>query len=261
MHRTEGEGHVGNRFDPGDPLIPRPATLLTHDWCNAVQEELATTIEGLGGTLNTAATDGTPNQLLTKLNAKFGRLDLENTWSGAQTFAARPTYTAPVAASQILGVNALLHGDRLYAYTNTSTGLQELLIADTTYFDPSIDFAFEWSRPGGATITGIEVLFTNTSSSSDFLGFGRIVRRAYASAGFADSLIVDRQPVAGGPTLVSAAMNTGRTWRPVYLGATGSIELADGEICRMVLGYSIETGRATTRKAHAIRVTYTMPNV
>lgn len=85
MHRTEGDGHVSNLFDPGDPFIPTPATLVTADWANAVQEELALAIEGLGGTLATAATDTTPNQLLTRLNAKFGRLDLVNSWAAKQT--------------------------------------------------------------------------------------------------------------------------------------------------------------------------------
>jgi hypothetical protein len=54
MHRTEGDGHVSNLFDPGDPFIPRPATQMTYDWANAVQEELCSVIEGRGLTLDQA---------------------------------------------------------------------------------------------------------------------------------------------------------------------------------------------------------------
>lgn len=105
MHRTEGDGFVvdgvtgKNRFDPGDPLIPTPATMVTYDWANAVQEELSLTIEGLGGTLNTAATDTTPNQLLTRLNAKYGRLDLANTWAGNQSIGGTLGVTGNVAVN------------------------------------------------------------------------------------------------------------------------------------------------------------------
>jgi hypothetical protein len=58
MHRTEGDGYVvnggKNQFDPGDPFIPRPATQMTYDWANAVQEELCSVIEGRGLTLDQA---------------------------------------------------------------------------------------------------------------------------------------------------------------------------------------------------------------
>lgn len=110
MHRTEGDGNVANLFSPGDPFIPTPATQLTADWCNAVQEELALTVEGLGGTLNTAASDVTPNQLLTRLNAKFGRLDLANSWAAAQTFvggvSGNTTFTNNVSVGGSLAVTA-----------------------------------------------------------------------------------------------------------------------------------------------------------
>ena len=97
MHRIEGDGFVvvggKNMFTEGNPIIPTPATMVTADWANAAQEEIALTIEGLGGTLNTAATDTTPNQLLTRLNAKFGRLDLANTWASNQSIGGTLTVT------------------------------------------------------------------------------------------------------------------------------------------------------------------------
>lgn len=51
MHRIDGEGHVGNQFTEGVPNVT-PATVVTADWCNAVQEELVFVIEEAGITLD-----------------------------------------------------------------------------------------------------------------------------------------------------------------------------------------------------------------
>ncbi|HEX7126428.1 MAG TPA: hypothetical protein VF406_11770 [Thermodesulfobacteriota bacterium] len=40
MHRIDGFGHVGNLFTEGDPQIGQPATRVTDDWLNDVQENL-----------------------------------------------------------------------------------------------------------------------------------------------------------------------------------------------------------------------------
>jgi hypothetical protein len=48
MHRIDALGHVANMFDPGDPLVPRRPTKLDHTIMNALQEEIAKTIEGAG---------------------------------------------------------------------------------------------------------------------------------------------------------------------------------------------------------------------
>lgn len=55
MHRIDGLDHVGNLFSD-----VTPATVVTDDWLNAVQEELALLLEGMGVTL----VKGTNNQLL-----------------------------------------------------------------------------------------------------------------------------------------------------------------------------------------------------
>lgn len=138
MHRTEGDGFavVGgkNLFTEGDPLIPTPATQVTAEWANAVQEELALTIEGLGGTLNTAATDGTPNQLLARLNAKYGRLDWANSWAGNQAVGGTLGVTGntslggslAVTASTTLTGPATLNGAATVNSTLSVTGLATL---------------------------------------------------------------------------------------------------------------------------------------
>lgn len=52
MHRIDGEGNIANAFTEGDPGTGTPATQVTEDWLNAVQEEIAGVIEGAGDTLD-----------------------------------------------------------------------------------------------------------------------------------------------------------------------------------------------------------------
>ena len=53
MHRIDGPGYApGNAFTEGNPAVPTPATVVTADWLNAVQEEIAGVIEGAGDTLD-----------------------------------------------------------------------------------------------------------------------------------------------------------------------------------------------------------------
>lgn len=53
MHRVDGpDPGPGNSFRDGEPLASVPGTVVTDDWLNAVQEEIATTIERAGLTLS-----------------------------------------------------------------------------------------------------------------------------------------------------------------------------------------------------------------
>ncbi|SFW54325.1 hypothetical protein SAMN03159376_02091 [Pseudomonas sp. NFACC09-4] len=55
MHRIDGPGAtVDNKFTEGDPVSAVPATEVTGDWLNAVQEEIAAVIVSAGLTLNKA---------------------------------------------------------------------------------------------------------------------------------------------------------------------------------------------------------------
>jgi len=60
MHRTDGTGHVDNKFTDGNPATGTPGTKVEKEWLNAVQEELCNLLEGMGVTL----VKGTWNQLL-----------------------------------------------------------------------------------------------------------------------------------------------------------------------------------------------------
>lgn len=56
MHRIDGPGAaVGGLFTEGDPVSGVPATTVTGDWLNAVQEEIANTVTGAGIALNKAS--------------------------------------------------------------------------------------------------------------------------------------------------------------------------------------------------------------
>ena len=53
MHRIDTpDATPDHRFTEGDPTIPLPATMVSADWLNAVQEELSGVIEGAGLTLD-----------------------------------------------------------------------------------------------------------------------------------------------------------------------------------------------------------------
>lgn len=66
MHRIDGPGATSdNHFTAGNPTTGTPATVVTADWMNSVQEEVANVIEGAGIVLNKANN----NQLSLAINA------------------------------------------------------------------------------------------------------------------------------------------------------------------------------------------------
>lgn len=53
MHRIDGAAAApGGLFTEGDPNVGTPATVVTDDWLNAVQEEISGVIEGSGASLS-----------------------------------------------------------------------------------------------------------------------------------------------------------------------------------------------------------------
>ena len=59
MHRIDGQNHLNNRFQGGDPIQRVDSTVVTPEWLNSVQEEIANAIEYFGLSL-----DKTNNQQL-----------------------------------------------------------------------------------------------------------------------------------------------------------------------------------------------------
>ncbi len=69
MHRIDGAGNAGGKWVDEDVATGRQPTVITPDWMNAVQEELASLIEWAGLALN----KGDNTQLRQALLAKFQR--------------------------------------------------------------------------------------------------------------------------------------------------------------------------------------------
>lgn len=57
MHRTDADGAVDGKFQPGNPAIGQRATLIDADWLNGMQEEIATVIETAGIVLDKTRSD------------------------------------------------------------------------------------------------------------------------------------------------------------------------------------------------------------
>ncbi|MEJ1411084.1 MAG: hypothetical protein RPU60_12935 [Candidatus Sedimenticola sp. (ex Thyasira tokunagai)] len=68
MFEIDSPGHVANRFTEGDPLVPLPATQVSAEWLNAVQDELVSVIEGAGIVLDKED----PAQLLAAIGLLIG---------------------------------------------------------------------------------------------------------------------------------------------------------------------------------------------
>lgn len=90
MHRIDGDGYItlsGKRLFDDENLPTRAATQVTHEWANAVQEEIARVIENEGGTLNASTEDPLTdtNQLDTAINAKLvaSRISNDSTFPGS----------------------------------------------------------------------------------------------------------------------------------------------------------------------------------
>lgn len=67
MHRIDHATAVSNLFTEGNPSLGQPATVVTDDWLNDVQEELITILAAAGVT----PVKGTQNQLLAALSTLF----------------------------------------------------------------------------------------------------------------------------------------------------------------------------------------------
>lgn len=107
MHRIDGDSHVSNLFDEGDPGVPRDPTQITAKWLNAVQEELCNFLVDRGITLS----DANDEQLIEALHAApssgTGTYQ-KRTMTLLNTFATSGGYT--VKAYRVLGGRVQLEG-------------------------------------------------------------------------------------------------------------------------------------------------------
>lgn len=80
MHRIDSDASVNGLFSAGNPASGQPGTVVSPEWLNAIQEEIAGLIEAMGGTL--AKADNT--QLAAAVLALLARV---STWTARQTFS------------------------------------------------------------------------------------------------------------------------------------------------------------------------------
>lgn len=158
MHRIDGVGHLANMFTEGDPGLGQPATRITKDWLNAVQEELSGVVLGAGLALDK------PNnaQVLAALRALYG-YRAEVTLTAAEMIALFTTPKTLVAAPGagkaivLLGAglfldynsvayNGIAAGEDLaFKYTDAS-GAQVAQVETTGFLDQTSD-QFRWVYP------------------------------------------------------------------------------------------------------------------
>lgn len=100
MHRIDGPGATpDNRFTEGDPASSLPATVVTDDWLNDVQEELLSILADRG----IAPVKGTQNQVLAAIKAI------------AQAYAA-----IQQATTSVMGGGKTATADDAYAGSSTT---------------------------------------------------------------------------------------------------------------------------------------------
>jgi hypothetical protein len=160
MYRTDGEGHIDNRFVDGDPSIPTMATQVPAAWLTTIQEEIANVVEAGGVTLD--KTD--EGQLLEALNAQYPRLDAENTFPKAQTFNAPVSFGGEVTYTSGRFVKVLKTGAEAIArWANSSGGI---ILFEASTLDNYIgndasfpeQFAFRFEPRPRASVYSVRIL-------------------------------------------------------------------------------------------------------
>lgn len=140
MHRIDHSTAVGSQpapdaagtpgfFTKGDPQIPVPATVVTADWANAQQEELAFVIEQAG--LSLSKTDNT--QLRQAIVAIIGQLSLavidrDVTQAEVVNTAAETTIYSFSVPGGTLGLDRALRLTLLADYLNNSGVVQNFTV-------------------------------------------------------------------------------------------------------------------------------------
>ncbi len=145
MHRIDTLDSVGGKFSEGNPSVPRLPTRIDRHWANAVQEEIAQTIEAVGISLRERGQDdadaGYGSQLLEAIRALSGsipgcRLELTNTWANGtvQDQIGNTLYLVPhTSASMPVPLSA---AGTFFVVTLPSSGIsidRTGLVTDTNY--------------------------------------------------------------------------------------------------------------------------------
>jgi len=158
MHETDGDAHVANQFDEGDPGVPRAPTQVDKHWLNAVQNELVNAIEAAGITL----VKGTWTQLRDAMGLNSGSPGL------IARFFSNTLNINPTGTLQALVASAATTSDSSGTVKATTTGLGPAVNAISnggggsalraegdanTSTDPAIDIAAGIAKFSGANLS------------------------------------------------------------------------------------------------------------
>ena len=162
-------GTPNGLFNVGDPATNTKGTVVTADWLNAIQEELAAVVEGLGGTLNPA--DG--NQIFDWLLASFANIS----GNASQLFnAATPAqFDASSKVATMAALQRALGSRADYVAYATSQTLSAAHIGKTVAATSASPTTFTLSAIAGRP-AGSAIRIANTSSGvlsvvPDAIGF------------------------------------------------------------------------------------------
>lgn len=159
MHRIDGPGAtVDSKFTEGDPAAATPATTVTDDWLNAVQEEIAAVIESTGTALDKAAN----GQLLAAITSKISAAiptnvpqGVRGAFSNLRLSATGSSAVVSVAADELTVVSALPAHRSLQALSLSinstalgANGLDSGTLAASTWYSV-------WVVWNGATAAGL----------------------------------------------------------------------------------------------------------
>lgn len=160
MHRIDGPGAtVDNKFTEGDPVSAVPATEVTGDWLNAVQEEIAAVIVSAGLTLNKANNAQLLAAITQKITAAIPASppDASTTVKGLIELATDPEVQAGADTQRAITPASLKAAYGL----GDSTLVTDLNNAGPGYF---------YAAPGAANSPGSGIVFGQTRGASGTAG-------------------------------------------------------------------------------------------
>lgn len=188
MHRIDGPGYApGNLFTEGNPATPVPATTVTADWLNAIQEEIAAAVaafEVADGSI-TAAKLAAALDLSGKTLTMPAHLIPVFTKSFESAEQAVPTVASAVSVAHSLGAVPKLFSVSLRCKTaEHGYAIGDEVDLDMTYASSTTrgGIAFANSTNVGCSVVGSTFILNKTTGAGGYITEAnwRLVFRAFA---------------------------------------------------------------------------------
>lgn len=166
MHKTDAANNVANEFSDGTPPLT-PGTSLGAKWHNTVQRELVNVVEnaGPGATLD----DENDGQVLEALEATFGQLAAENTWTDTQNFNAQTNVNANLYVQQDVLVDGGIgaNGTSIFQDVETQAAqLYSVTVLHAATLNETLAVTGASTLTGALTANGGATLRAATSSTA-----------------------------------------------------------------------------------------------